>query len=96
MFGMQLQNLLGVEYRDFLLPIGEIPIYMDKSSNKAIGSAIMDTGRVVKVLNISVPEEIKGSWHLYRKTYDSTVIDDDKTGTYLRKRLDNIILHKKE
>lgn len=93
-FGMQLHNLLGDEHRDFLLPAGEIPIYMNKSSNKAIGSATMDAGRVTNVLNISVPDDVKRSWHTYKKTFDSTVMEDDKTGNYIRKRLENIILHK--
>lgn len=93
-FGMQLHNLLGAEHRDFLLPVGEIPVYMNKSSNKAIGSAIMDAGRVTNVLNISVPDDVKRIWHTYKKTYDSTVIESDKTSDYIRKRLDNIILHK--
>lgn len=93
-FGMQLHNLLGAEHRDFLLPVGEIPVYMNKSSNKAIGSATMDAGRVTNVLNISVPDDVKQIWHTFKKTYDSTVIESDKSGDYFRKRLDNIILHK--
>lgn len=93
-FGMQLHNLLGAEHRNFLLPVGEIPVYMNKSSNKAIGSATMDAGRVTNVLNISVPDEVKRIWHTYKKTYDSTVIESDKSSDFMRKRLDNIILHK--
>lgn len=92
-FGMQLHNLLGDEHRDFLLPVGEIPVYMNKSSNKAIGSATMDAGRVTNVLNISIPDDVKKIWHTFKKTYDSTIIESDKSSSYLRKRLDNIILH---
>jgi len=95
-FGMQLHNLLGAEHRNFLLPVGEIPVYMNKSSNKAIGSATMDAGRVTNVLNVSVPDEVKKVWHTFRKTYDSTVMESDKSSDWLRKRLDNIILHKPE
>ena len=95
-FGMQLHNLLKADHRNFLLPVGTIPVFMNKSSNKAIGTATMDAGRVTSVLNISVPDEVKKVWHTYRKTYDSTVIEKDKSGDYLRKRLDNIILHKPE
>jgi hypothetical protein len=95
-FGMQLHNLLGAEHRDFLLPVGEIPVYMSKSSSKAIGSAVMDPGRVTCVLNISVPADIQRFWHTYKKTYDSTIMESDKSSNYLRKRLDNVILHKTE
>jgi hypothetical protein len=91
---MQMQNLLGAEHRDFLLPVGEIPVYMNKSSNKPIGTAVMDAGRVTCVLNISVPPDVQRFWHTYKKTYDSTVMESDKSSNYMRKRLDNIILHK--
>ena len=93
---MQLHNLLGAEHRDFLYPLVEIPVYMSKSSGKAIGTATMDAGRATGVLNISVPDDIKLTWHTFKKTYDSTVMEDDKTGNYIRKRLDNIILHKSD
>jgi hypothetical protein len=93
---MQMQNLLGAEHRDFLLPVGEIPVYMNKSSNKPIGTAVMDAGRVTCVLNISVPADVQRFWHTYKKTYDSTIVESDKSSSYLRKRLDNIILHKND
>jgi len=89
-----MQVLLGAEHRNFLLPIGEVPIYMSKSSSKPIGTAVMDAGRATAVLNINVSDEVRRFWHTYKKTYDSTVMDDDKSGTYMRKRLDTIILHK--